>query len=288
MIWAVLLLVVSLEGPVQVAPPKVVGKLDARVLGEASGLVVSRHNKGVFWMHNDSGDGPNVFAVDSDGRLRCRYQLELAQAEDWEDIALGPGPKQGKDYLYLADTGNNNAHSGGPRKSVQLYRVEEPKVQGKDQKKKLGRVATFDFVYPDGAHDVEALLIDPIDRCAYVFTKRDVRSRVYRLPLDVPGKKLSAQFMGELNMTMLVGADITATGDRILLKNYNSIWLWRRTPGQTLWEALQQAPTEVKGYQIEPQGEAIGFRPDGKGFYTVSEAQRGDKHTPIYAYMLEP
>lgn len=283
-----LALLLVLDGPIQVAPPKQVGKLDARQLGEASGLVLSRANPGVMWLHNDSGDGPNVFAVGPDGSVRCRYRLEGAGAEDWEDIAIGPGPKQGKDYLYIADTGNNNAHSGGPRKSVQLYRIEEPKVHGSDSKVNLKKVDTFDFVYPDSAHDVESLLIDPVDGCAYVFTKRDPRSRVYRLTLDKLGKQQTAQFMGELTVTMLVAADITAAGDQILIKNYNTIWHWRRPPGQTLWQALQQAPTEVKGYQIEPQGEALAFSRDGKSFYTVSEAQRGDKHTPIYVYTLAP
>ncbi|MEK9751464.1 MAG: hypothetical protein VW236_07935 [Flavobacteriaceae bacterium] len=37
--------------------------IDTR-LKEISGLVVSRKNPGVFWVHNDSGDAPVLYALD--------------------------------------------------------------------------------------------------------------------------------------------------------------------------------------------------------------------------------
>ncbi len=38
-------------------------------LTEASGLVVSALEPGRLWLHNDSGDGPNLFAVSTEGAL---------------------------------------------------------------------------------------------------------------------------------------------------------------------------------------------------------------------------
>src|SRR5690606_11546671 len=91
-------------------------------LTEASGLVASRAHPGVLWLHNDSGDGPRLFALTEQGALLGEVTIEGAQAHDWEDIALGSGPEAGKSYLYIADTGDN----GASRDDVQIYRVEEP------------------------------------------------------------------------------------------------------------------------------------------------------------------
>ena len=41
---------------------------------------------------------------------------------DVEDIAIGPGPEEGVDYLYVSDTGNNDRD----RIVMQVYRVREP------------------------------------------------------------------------------------------------------------------------------------------------------------------
>lgn len=42
--------------------------------------------------------------------------------EDVEDIAIGPGPEAGVDYIYVSDTGNNDKD----RDVVQIYRIREP------------------------------------------------------------------------------------------------------------------------------------------------------------------
>jgi len=43
---------------------------------------VSRKNAGVLWIHNDSGDGPRLFAVDRSGMLLGTYTLQGASADD--------------------------------------------------------------------------------------------------------------------------------------------------------------------------------------------------------------
>src|SRR5262245_57245123 len=65
------------------------GKLPA-VLAESSGLVVSRAQPGVYWSHNDSGDGPNLYAIDATGQLLATFNVADAEARDWEDMSSGP------------------------------------------------------------------------------------------------------------------------------------------------------------------------------------------------------
>ena len=58
-------------------------------LRESSGLAISRTQPGVLWSHNDSGDGPNLYAVDISGKLLAQYRVDNALARDWEDISTG-------------------------------------------------------------------------------------------------------------------------------------------------------------------------------------------------------
>src|SRR6185295_746902 len=89
-------------------------------LAEVSGMEQSRSNSGVFWVHNDSGDEPRVYAVSSKGELLGTYTLQGATAFDWEDMSIGPAPNGGT-YLYMADIGDN----AGKRTSVKIFRVLE-------------------------------------------------------------------------------------------------------------------------------------------------------------------
>lgn len=93
---------------------------------EVSGIVASRKHPGVFWVHNDSGDRPRLFAIRSDGRLVApagspagRFEgvtVVGAKNVDWEDIASDG------ENLYLADVGNN----ANTRRDLVIYVVPEP------------------------------------------------------------------------------------------------------------------------------------------------------------------
>lgn len=91
----------------------------AAAINEMSGIVASRKHKGVYWVHNDSGDKARFFAIKSNGTLVSPAEgisLTGAKNSDWEDIALGNGT------LYLCDVGNNDNR----RKDLTVYAVPEP------------------------------------------------------------------------------------------------------------------------------------------------------------------
>ena len=75
-----------------------------------------------FWTHNDSGGGAWLYAFDRSGQSLGRWAVPGARANDWEDIAAGPGPKRGESYLYIGDIGDNNSR----RPYVTVYRIPEP------------------------------------------------------------------------------------------------------------------------------------------------------------------
>jgi hypothetical protein len=77
-------------------PPTTIANLKNPGINESSGLAASRSNPGIYWTHNDSGDEPFVYAFDATGESRGVFRVTGAQARDWEDMAVGPGPGRGQ------------------------------------------------------------------------------------------------------------------------------------------------------------------------------------------------
>ncbi|MGE0324974.1 MAG: hypothetical protein AB7K71_09830 [Polyangiaceae bacterium] len=244
-----------------------VGNVANSQVTEASGLVASRKQSDVFWLHNDSGDSARVFALKSDGTDLGVFNLTGASATDWEDIALGPGPTSGTDYLYLADIGDNSAQ----RAFVRVYRVAEPTVGGGGQD--LSGAEALEFEYPDGPHNAETLLSDPLNGDLIIVTKGVVTSGIYRAPAPHSVGRTTLTYEGDAAgvMTQLVtGGDISPDGRYIALRTYGAVRLYLRNPGVSVADALKATPCQAPQAN-EGQGEAVAFAADGSAYFTVSE-----------------
>src|SRR5213592_761881 len=150
---------------------------------ESSGVAVSRTHPGVLWTHNDSGDGPYLYATDLRGTDRGALLLPGAQAIDWEDMSLGPCPVafrlQDRACVYLADSGDNMEF----RPFVTIYAVPEPAPpeRASDTSGTTGAPAVLRLWYPDGSHDVEAVYVSPRDTATYLVSKGATRGSAIRL-----------------------------------------------------------------------------------------------------------
>ena len=253
--------------------------LQGSEMKEISGIAASRINKNIFYVHNDSGDTSRFFAISPNGQLKETFYFK-GDAIDCEDIAVGPGPEKGKSYVYLADIGDNHHQ----RRTIEIYRFREPVVSNKTTENL--KCNTNYFKYPDGQHDAETLMIDPVDRLFYIVTKREDSVGVYTAPLNASfTDTISLKLLGKLHfkgfplLKWITAGDISADGKQILLKSYQKVYYWKRKPGESVWKVMQTKPAELP-YTAEKQGEAIGFTADGKGYYTTSEG----KHAPIYYY----
>lgn len=265
-----------------------IGKVAFSAVTEASGIVESRKVPGVFWVNNDSGDGPKLYAMTKSGAHRGVYTLGGAKAKDWEDIAIGPGPAAGESYLYVGDIGDNSS----VRPHIEIYRVAEPTVTttGPAATVTLGGVETFTYTYPDGPHDAETLLVDPVTRDAFVLVKASSgKSPVFRAKSPLASgvlEKVGELTFGTAPLTggaATTGGEISPNGDAILIRTYSSLFLWRRGPGMSVPKALEGAPCPVPQHS-EPQGEAVCFGSDAPGYYTVSEGAE----QPIYFFAKQP
>lgn len=233
------------------------------VLEEMSGLAFSRLHPDKFYTHTDSGGEVAVFVLDSLGNELGKISLEGVENRDWEDIAVGPGPG-GKSYVYVAEIGDN----AGIHSSVKIFRFPEPE---KISKTASIKPEILEFSYPEGPLDAESFFVDPISGDFFVVSKRDSQNTLFRLKSSDFGKKgLVAVELGKLPFTSATAADISQDGSKILIKNYFKVYFWERKKGEPVQQALSKSPKELP-YVPEPQGEAIGFQPDGKAYYTISE-----------------
>lgn len=239
---------------------RVTGTFKESRLVESSGVAVSRNHPGILWTHNDGGDKPNLYVTNLSGDDLGHFRISGAEALDWEDIALGPCPDADTTCVYIADTGDN-LHR---RRRVAIYILEEPSVlpeRGKRGDEDL-RAGRLDVRYPDGPHDVEALAVAP-DGGIFLITKGQWgRIKVFRVPAGgTRDTSVTAVEEGFLDMVpqralgrFVTGAAISPTGNRLVVRTYTEIDLYRRTPdgivrdGYPCWLGLR-----------ERQGEAVDF-----------------------------
>jgi hypothetical protein len=267
---------------------------------ETSGLAVSR-TQDVVWAHNDSGDTARVFAIGPEGEALATYTLNGAEATDWEDMALGPGPEESVEYLYLGDIGDN----ASIRPSIAVYRAPEPNVDPASSNLSIEADA-FTLQYPDGAHDAETLLVDPANGDIYVVTKNIAGgpSGIYRAAApqaaDAP---ITLEELAEIDFAALAptkvippesgplplglpkvptGGDISPDGRVIAVRTYGTTWMWARAEGQSVADAFAGEPCEAPS-EVQPQGEAIAFTADGRGYVTASEGA----NVPLHRFALK-
>jgi hypothetical protein len=246
----------------------VTGRIDAAAATELSGLVLSQTQPRVLWTHNDSGDRPRVLAVTPAGRLLADVAIGGADAVDWEDIAIGPAPG-GTDALYIADIGDNLAR----RPDVAVYRVPEPRARAAIASAPATRLT---LRYPDGAHDAEALLVDPSTGALVIVTKSyDGDSGVYvaTRPAEATTTLLRRRARLSLGVGEAVTAgDVSADGRTVVLRTYDRAFAWRRRAGESIAAALRRRPCSARADLFaEGQGESLALTAHGGAFYTVPE-----------------
>jgi len=237
---------------------------------EASGLAASTLHPGVAYVHNDSGDSARFFAFDvATGEGRGEYVATGAPAVDWEDLARGPCADPAKSCLYFADIGDN----AKARTDLAIVRVEEPATLAAGTVDVPAEV--LQVAYPDGPHDAEALLVDPVSGDLTIVTKAGDGSFAYELaaPLNPNGTTV-ATLVGPVTLSSFVplvtGGDVHPDRKGIVLRTYTAVNYYPLAPGQRIGEALAATPCVLEA-PVEMQGEAVAWNRAGDGWFTLSE-----------------
>lgn len=270
----------------RVRPGEVTGRAEDAGLDEISGLVASRVHEDVLWANEDSGSDAELVAMGPAGTDLGRHRVVGADATDWEDIAVGPGPNPDRSYLYIGDIGDN----GATRSTVTVYRVPEPEAAPDASGDALTGAVALRLTYPGGPQDAEALLVDPRSGDLIIVTKQiSGRSTVLTVGAGdlVPGEATPMTRVGEIEIeepsitienatalpgTLATGADVSPDGGTVLLRTYRAVLAYHRNDGTSLGEALLGEPCFARQTE-EPQGEAVAFSAAGDAYTTVSEIQ---------------
>lgn len=278
------------------------GNLQHPDLTEASGLALGTGSgdddgdDGVtVWAVNDSGNAAGLYAVGSDGTELGFFPLvdgagAAVENRDVEDLAIHDG------VLHVADIGDNNA----VRETVTIHLVPEPTVTGVAAGD--ATVArTLTITYQTGPVDAEAFLVDPLTGQLVILDKDLSTTETTIFTVDPPfsDQPMEAVVAGTFDLAeqesvhrelvaaalifpaAVTAADITPDGTLIAVRTYGTVWLFPRSAGQSVAEALTGTPCESGGAR-EGQGESLAFlgdrTTDASGvtevrFLTVSEGQ---------------
>ncbi|MDT5024882.1 MAG: hypothetical protein QOE61_1308 [Micromonosporaceae bacterium] len=239
---------------------------------ELSGLVVT--SGGYVAINDSQNNADNIRVIYLDATCKVTKTLRYpSPARDPEDLAVAPDGT-----LWVADIGDNLT-SQTRRQSIALWKVP---ADG-------GVPVIHRMTYPDGPHDAEALLFTN-DGIPIIVTKETTGKAGLYTPTSalqpqsvsgVPLKRVGEflpQAMGENNLlgavgeTMVTGAATSPDRRRVALRTYTAAYEWDVVKDDVI-KTITTGTPRVTALPDEPQGEAIGYTPDGKTFVTVSDEQ---------------
>jgi hypothetical protein len=193
-----------------------IGKL-SKVVNESSGLARGTRPNSYF-THNDSGGKPELYEVDSSGKLLSTTLIANATNTDWEDLAQD---EQGN--IYIGDIGNNS----NTRRTLNIYKVKE----GQSVADKITFSYTDQKQFPPEPEqlnfDCEAFFYH--NNNLYLFSKNRSKSnhqvKLYQVPASA-GTYAVSPLDSIAIKTQVTSADVSPDGKTFALLTYGKILLF--------------------------------------------------------------
>lgn len=270
------------------------GELEDESLTEASGLVASSISENVFFSVNDSGNEPKLFAMDDRGKDLGSWPLAFNTLHDFEDLAAFQ--LDGESYLLVADTGDNLYW----RPSLTMLIFREPRLS--DPGTALRPAWSFQFTYPDGPRDSEAVAVDVSAGNILLLSKLRVPSELYRLPIKPVAQTVVAEKIGRLNaLPQPTQRDLredpewgeyrsapTAMDIRgrvAIVITYRDAWLYKRKLRASWADAFSEVPERVALPYIHGL-ESGAFSRSGSELVVVGERDEDVGRMGVYEVKL--
>ncbi len=229
-------------------------------IAEASGLSVSAVDPNVVFTHNDSDGDAVVFAIDEQGDTEATLALDGADIIDWEDMAAGPDNTQN-----VGDIGDNDLE----RDFVSVYQFTEPE----DIESQVVDATQFDFVYPDGPHNAESLLVNPVSGQIFIATKEeDGEGQLFAAP-----ENLSTSSDNELEEVadnipeLATGGAFFPDGEQFVIRTQESAFIFPEIGADPEEIALPQ-DEEAKGKDAG-SGESVTVANNGNDLLVGGEGE---------------
>lgn len=269
------------------ASTHLLGKLQSSELRELSGLAPVLGERNKYWAINDSGNKPELFAINRSGTHLASIDLSVRN-RDWED--LSSYSYNGENFIALAETGDNlKIHSVS---SIYIFR--QPDFNNLPSQ--LKPVRRIDFSYEDGSKNVESMAVSVAEGRIYLIAKDRSEPGVYALPLAVvhdenrdPKGKLTAAKVGQLAelhahqddvwwerrlagriLYEATAADISADDRTAVVANYRHVYLFKRHGEESWASALARKPQILSSHRMQ-QSEAVAFSANSDEVIVSSE-----------------
>jgi hypothetical protein len=202
---------------------------------------------GLYWTANKSGASGVAYGLTSTGAVKgtLNYRTQPVAVEGVAVVG---------DRLYVADIGDND-HA---RDFVRVYRFASPRASG------LTVIyRAYDFAYPDGAHDAEALLVSEQGRI-FIVTKSK-NGAIYAAP-ELPSRQGVNQLEKVGSAPALVTDGTFLPGDeQIALRTQSAVYVLDATTYEV--KASADVPTEA-------QGQSLAVRLDGNSLLVGSAGKQ--------------
>ena len=249
---------------------------------ECSGMELSTGN--IFWTHNDRGNEPLLYGVDSTGQLLHTIRLTDVENNDWEDLA-----QDENGTIYIGDFGNND----NDRTDLAIYIVPSPEeITNNIYTPEVIQFSYEDqdaFPPPEAQHlyDTEGFFV--WDNHFYLFIKDRSKpfigmTKLYEIPVTtgVHQARLISSFTTKDKKSegAITGADISPDGSMVALLSKDMLWIF------THFNAPQFLSGEVQQLAIpfDLQFEGVVFE-DNCIIYLVNE-RKSDGEPQMHQFTL--
>lgn len=217
---------------------------------ESSGLAAlpAPSDDGLVVTTNDSGDTGRVFTVDPVTGRTVGVTTWASEPRDVEALApAGPG------HVWVGDIGDNQR----ARTSVEVLRVPVGRGQA------AATPESYELVYPDGAHDAEALVSHPLTGQLFLITKGVFSGTVYAAPhpLRTDGVNLLEE-VGEAP-GIVTDAAFLPGGGGVVMRTYGDAHL-----------AAYPSWQPVSSVDLPPQDQGEGITLSGRRMLLSTEGAR--------------
>ncbi len=178
-------------------------------LNENSGLIVKTNNSA--WIHNDSGDGPIIYKIDSNGIQLDSIYLNGITAIDFEDIT-----QDNQGNVYVGDIGNNNHN----RTNLVVYKIPNPDSLSSNAvtPEAIHYHYSDQTQFPDPNQNSDCEALFHFNNHLYLISKNwgnSGYSKLYELP-DTSGTHV-AQLIDSFASPMVTAADYHPSGKLAVL-----------------------------------------------------------------------
>lgn len=209
------------------SPLKPVARVEHPRLTEGSGLVESVTRPGTFWAVNDSGNDPELFLMDAQGRHLGRIRVSDVENRDWETLTTDAAGG-----VWIGDIGNN----ANRRRDLTVYRVQEPPASSPlPQQVEVDRRLVIRYPdqlqFPPERMNFDGEAMFSFEGALYVLTKHraDRDANLYRLDLNVPDGPQELVWLERAEeVGQVTGCDLHRDGRQLAVLTYSGVWVFTR------------------------------------------------------------